>query len=136
MKAMTLAIFCLMFLPAVFTACKKETAEAPPTPTDSIEGKWSGKYGFENEAPSVEYRFNIKPGGIIEELNSGGLAKGSGTWNLTGTLFTAHYKWKSPLNTVFSVKAAFDKINGKLSGTWGYDDSETDGGKWSMTKEN
>ena len=136
MRAIGISILCLLFLPAFFVGCKKETTQSVPTPTDTIEGVWTGKYGFDNETPSIFFSFNIKPGGVIEELNSSGLSKGSGTWQLNGTTLTAHYQWKPPLSTIYSVSATFDKSKGELTGTWGYDNSATDGGKWTMKKKN
>jgi hypothetical protein len=91
---------------------------------------------MDNNPPSIYYRLNVKHGGAIEELNSGGLSKGSGTWNLNGNTFTAHYQWKAPLNTVFTIAATYDAASKKLVGTWGYDNSATDGGKWEATRTN
>lgn len=137
MKAVKLSIIALLSMSALFVACSKSNdSTPPPVPTDTIEGVWQGKYGYGNEAPSISYIFNIKPGGVIEELNTSGNSKGSGTWTLVGTEFTAHYQWKAPLLTTFSVKATFNKSTGKLSsGVWGYDNNNNNGGKWDMTKK-
>jgi hypothetical protein len=132
MKSIGIAILSLLFVPVLFTACKKETTQ---TTTKTIEGTWKGKYGFGNETPTVFFSFNIKPGGVIEELNSSGASKGSGTWTQTNSTFTAHYQWKAPLNTIFSVTAFYDKDNGKLDGFWGYGNEDDNGGEWTMTKQ-
>ena len=135
MKAVKLSLLALCSLTTLFVSCSKDNDSTPPVPTDSIEGVWQGKYGYDNESPSINYIFNIKPGGVIEELNSSGASKGSGTWTLSGTEFTAHYQWKAPLLTVFTVKATFDKSTSKLTGTWGYNNSNNNGGKWTMTRK-
>lgn len=138
MKTIKMLAPVLIVVSTLFTACKKDGTDPAPTPTstDKIEGVWQGKYGFGNETPGVTYIFNIKPGGVIEELNTAGNSKGSGTWTLNGTTFTAQYQWKAPYNTIFKVSATFTKSTSNLSGTWGYDNSATDGGKWTMTKKN
>ena len=81
-----------------------------------------------------DFRFNIKSGGVIEELNANGLIKGIGTWTLTGNVFVAHYKFMPPLNTIYSVKATYDAATKKLTGTRGFDSSVDDIGIWYMTK--
>jgi hypothetical protein len=135
MKAVKLSLLALLIVPTLFVACKKDSGSPAPVPTNSIEGVWQGKYGYGNEAPSISYIFNIKPGGVIEELNASGNSKGSGTWTLVGTTFTAKYQWKAPLLTIFSVTSTFDKSTSKLTGLWGYDNNNSNGGKWTMTKK-
>lgn len=132
MKFLKFAIVALL-LSAAFFSCKKDNDDdfKAPTGNTAIEGKYVGKYGYGNEVPSISYILNVKPGGIFEELNTSGVSKCiSGTWSLNGNVFTAKYQWKAPLNTKFSVAATFDASTGKLVGTWGYDDSATNGGKW------
>lgn len=125
-----------LFLSTAIFSCKKDDNDNFTSPSNTaIEGKWVGKYGYQNEAPSIYYCLNVKPGGIIEELNSSGVSKCiSGTWSLNGNTFTAKYQWKAPLNTTFSVVATFDPSTGKLVGTWGYDNNATNGGKWENSK--
>lgn len=133
MKFLKLPILVLL-VSSVFIACKKDSDTN--SANAGIAGNWVGKYGFGNETPAVYYRFNIKANGVIEELNASGNSKGSGTWSLNGTNFTAHYQWKAPMNTVFTVAATYDAATGKLSnGTWGYDESATNGGLWEQTKQ-
>ena len=115
-----------------FASCKKDK-DVPASV--SVEGMYAGKYGFDNDAPDTDQKYNIKPGGVFQEIgvNSGAVV-GEGTWQINGNNFTATYTivW-SPFN-VYSVSATFDPATGKLTGTWGYDNSPTDGGKIDMTK--
>lgn len=139
MKTLKHSALALLIVSTLFVACKKDNdtpVEPNGTPGEFSAGVWQGKYGFGNETPNVTYIFNIKAGGVIEELNSQGNSKGDGTWALNGTTFTAQYQWKSPYFTKYKVVATYDKTTGKLTGTWGYDNSTTDGGKWNMTKKN
>jgi hypothetical protein len=122
-----------LIVSTVFLSCKKDNTGA--TASKSLQGKWVGTYGFGNETPHVFYSFNIKASGVIEELSQAGNSKGSGTWNLNGNSFTATYQWKSPMNTVYSVVAIYDPATGKLTGTWGYDNNNTNGGLWEQSRQ-
>jgi hypothetical protein len=131
MKFIKLSIVALI-LPVLFFSCKKDHTDT----TYPVEGTWSGVYGFDNDAPSILYRLNLKHGGVIEELYASGQPKGSGTWSFNGNSLSAHYQWKSPLNTIFTIVATYNPATQKLTGTWGYDNSATDGGKWEAAKSN
>jgi hypothetical protein len=132
MKFLKFAVVALLLSTAIFSCSKdKDDDFKAPAGNTSIEGKYVGKYGYGNEEPSISYILNVKPGGIIEELNTSGVSKCvSGNWNLTGNTFKAKYQWKAPLNSIFSIAATFDPSTGKLTGTWGYGDNATNGGKW------
>ncbi len=130
MKFVKFSIVALL-MPVIFFSCKKDNDTVQP-----VEGTWNGLYGYGIDAPSISYRLNIKHDGTIEELNAAGNSKGSGSWNFNGNTLTGHYQWKAPMNTVFSIIATYDPATKKLIGTWGYDNSATDGGKWESTKTN
>ncbi len=115
-------------------ACKK-SAGGPASPSNGIEGLWEGKFGIDNEKPTVFFSFNIKAGGVIEELTSTGQVKGQGTWKLENNILTAKYSYLAPSTSKYSIIAAFDGAKGKLAGNWGYGNSATDGGLWDMTKK-
>jgi hypothetical protein len=123
----------MLIASAAFTACKKDSS--PPASNKAIEGKWVGKYGFDNETPSVFYAFQIKPGGILEEYGESGLKIAEGTWKLENNIFTGVTFSLLGSNNKYSVIAAFDQAKGKLLGDWGYDESVTDGGSWEMMKQ-
>jgi hypothetical protein len=120
-----------------FTSCSKNSddVQPPASTSQTVAGKWVGTYGFGNDAPTIYFAFNIKANGTIEELNKSGQSKGSGTWSLNGNAFTAKYTWVAPYNTVFSVAATYNAATKKLTGTWGYDNSSTDGGLWEQTQQ-
>jgi hypothetical protein len=132
MKFVKFAILALL-LPVIFFSCSKDNNHDVALP---VEGSWNGLYGYDNDPPFISYKLNVKHGGVIEELNVSGNVKGSGNWNLSGNTFTGHYQWKAPMNTVFSITATYDPATKKLTGTWGFDDSSTDGGKWEAIKSN
>lgn len=114
-----------------FSSCKKNSDNI----NHPLEGKWVGSYGFGNETPHAFFSFNIKPGGVIEELSQSGESKGDGTWSINGTTFSATYQWDAPLNTIYSVVAVYDASKGKLTGSWGYNSSSTNGGFWEQSRQ-
>ena len=114
-----------------FISCKKDKVEKQNT---SIEGRWVGTYVNEASGNSFYYSFNIKPAGVIEELNAAGEKLGQGTWKLENNILSAKYSWQG--GSVYSVLAAFYKEEGKLLGDWGYGNSATNGGTWQMHKQN
>jgi hypothetical protein len=129
-----LKIACLAFVVLLMFACSKSTDK--PASSTTIEGIWTGKYGTGNNEPSVFYSFNIKAGGVIEELDANGAVKGQGTWELENNILMATYSYLPPANNKFSVLGAFNVAQGRILGNWGYGESVTDGGTWEMTKKN
>lgn len=113
-----------------FISCKKDKVEKQNT----IEGRWVGTYVNEASGNSFYYSFNIKPGGVIEELNAAGQKLGQGTWKLENNILSAKYNWTG--GGAFSVLGAFNKEQGKLLGDWGYGNSATNGGTWQMQRQN
>jgi hypothetical protein len=116
---------------AGFVSCSKDNNNNNAV---SIEGRWEGSYVNQASGNSFYFSFNIKPGGVIEEINSSGQKVGEGSWQLQNNIFTANYEWTS--GTEFSVLAAFYSEDAKLLGDWGYGNSVTDGGTWEMSKLN
>ena len=121
----------LLLVIIIFASCKKDNEVK--SNVISIEGKWTGNKGFDNEVPTNDLLITIKNGGVIEETNSAGAVKGSGSWTLNGIVFTAHYQFKAPLNTVYTFKGNFNKATGKIEGTWGFD-SDDSVGKFYLNK--
>jgi hypothetical protein len=123
----------LLLLTVSFVACKKDSE---PKSAGSFEGTWKGKFGFGNDEPEGFIGFNIKSGGLFQEIGaSSGNPIGEGTWTMAGTTLKATYKMLfSPFNE-YSVSINVDQA-GLMTGTWGYDKSATDGGKVKLNKIN
>jgi hypothetical protein len=132
MKFLRIAFVAVMMVAAV--ACSKSSDK--PSVSTNIEGVWVGKYGTGNNNPSSFFSFNIKAGGVIEEIDVNGQVKGTGTWKVENKILSASYTWLTPGATKFSVLGAFDAAKGQILGNWGYGSSVTDGGLWEMTKKN
>lgn len=126
-------LFLFVMSCGLFTACKKDK-DPINIPASMIEGAYKGKYGTGSNNPSSFYSFNLKTNGILEEVNNTGTVVGTGTWSISGETFKAKYLTTLPAAS-YSVKATFDVATDKLTGTWGYGNSETDGGKWFMEKQ-
>lgn len=130
-----LKFMAIMLLSGVtFVSCNKDddNVEKPAT----AEGLYSGKYGFGNDVPDNDYKLNFKAGGVLQEIGiSSGSVTGQGTWQMNGNTITGKYTMLfSPFN-VYSVSGTFDAATKKITGTWGYDNSATDGGKMEMTRQ-
>lgn len=112
-------------------ACKKDSDKK----ADSVEGTYSGKYGYGTATPIYNFKFRVNAGGSFQELSTNtGNPTGQGTWQLNGSLLTATYTMLSTGN-VYSVSATYNSSTHKLTGSWGYDNNPADGGKIDMTKQ-
>ena len=131
MKISTVLLIALVSLPVLFS-CKKDKDK--PTITPTIEGRWEGSYINAASQNSFYYSFNIKAGGVFEEIGSNGQKLGEGTWSMENNILTAHYAY--PNGNEYTVIAAYYKDQAKLLGDWGYDNSGTDGGTFEMDKKN
>ena len=118
---------------SLFIACSKNS-DVPYT-AETMQGKWIGNYGFDNDAPTHFFSIQIKPGGVIQELNSSGVAKGAGTWKLEGNTIKGTWKMLFAPYNEYSLSVSVNG-NGQMVGTWGYDKDPADGGKVLMSKAN
>jgi hypothetical protein len=126
----------VLLIASVFTACKKDKdSSSSNSEAQQFYGKWVGTYGFDNDVPAYFFSLNIASDGSIQELNSSGVAKGQGTWKVTGSTLKGTYKMLfSPYNE-YSVIATINSSTGKMEGSWGYDDNGSDGGKILLSKQ-
>ena len=133
MKVLKAAIVALLFS-TTFLACKKDSSS--PSSSPSVAGKYVGTYGFDDETPNLFYSLNIRADGVIQEIGeSSGVPTGEGTWQLNGNTLTATYTMLFEPYNKYSIVAIFDEGKGTLTGTWGYDNNGTDGGKMAMSKQ-
>jgi hypothetical protein len=125
----SIALFSMLF--ALFTACKKDS----DSPGAVVDGTWVGKFGNDNDDPSVFYSLNFKPGGILEEIDQSGEVRGVGSWNIdNNNIITGHtVNTKSPVGKKYSIVAAFYPGQNVVLGNWGFDDSATNGGTFELT---
>lgn len=131
-KTLVLAIM----LGATFVSCSKDDDSATQTQNTGIEGKYVGKYGFDSETPSEDFILNIKSGGVFQEIGTNsGNPTGQGTWQLNGNKLTADYKMLFAPYNEYRVSLTYDATSKKLTGTWGFDGSYTDGGKMEVKKQ-
>jgi hypothetical protein len=133
MKKVKLALIALVIATG-FVACNKDSDDK--VISSPVEGTYAGKYGFGTDAPDLDFKFKVSPGGIFQEIGaSSGNATGQGTWTLNGNTLSATYTMLfSPFNK-YSVSGTYDPATKKLTGTWGYDNNPSDGGKMEMAKQ-
>lgn len=127
-------IFLFVLGATVFTACKKEKNE-PQVSSGDVAATYEGKYGTGNNTPTAFFSFNAKADGVLEELTNTGSLKGKGVWSISGNTFQGTTHDIFPVTNFYSYRATYDAATKKLTGTWGYGNSETDGGQWYMTKK-
>lgn len=133
MKKVKMALIALVIATG-FAACNKDSDDE--VISSPVEGSYAGKYGFGTDAPDLDFKFKVSPGGIFQEIStSTGNVKGQGTWTLNGNTLTATYTMLfSPFNK-YSVSGTYDPATKKITGTWGYDNNPSDGGKMEMAKQ-
>jgi len=110
MKTLLASIFFTLTLPA----CSKNGDDAQPAFV--ISGLWEGKIGTGSVTPSGQYVLSIKPGGVIERVNTNKSVTATGNWQLSGNNFTATYNYSN--GTVVNVTGTIDKEENKLIATW------------------
>lgn len=108
------SLFAAILLTTAFAACSKNNDDTPPPFV--MDGLWEGKIGTGSVTPSGQYALKIKPGGIVERVNSSNNVTASGTWQLNGSNFTATYNYSN--GTIVSVTGTVDKGKNKLTATW------------------
>jgi hypothetical protein len=133
MKKVKLALIALVIATG-FVACNKDSDDE--VISFPVEGTYAGKYGFGADAPDLDFKFKVSPGGIFQEIGaSSGDVTGQGTWTLNGNALSATYTMLfSPFNK-YSVSGTYDPATKKMTGTWGYDNNPSDGGKMDMAKQ-
>jgi hypothetical protein len=130
-----LKLMTIMLLAGItFVSCNKDNDDVKQPAT--AEGLYSGKYGFGTDVPDNAYKLNFKSGGVLQEIGiSSGAVTGQGTWQVNGNTITGTYTMVfSPFN-VYSISGTFDAATQKITGTWGYDNSATDGGKMEIVRQ-
>lgn len=125
-------IMAVLIATTTFVSCSKDNGDDNNT---NIEGDWVGTYSDASTNATFDYRLRIKPNGEVQELNSAGTVIGTGGWELdnTNNVFMAEYEWTNGQD--FSIIADFLKQDGKLIGSWGYDNSNSDGGTFELQKQ-
>lgn len=126
----------LMLASFTFVSCKKEKDDDLLPSTIPIEGLYSGKYGFGNDVPDAPEKYSIKAGSVFHQISiNNGSIVGEGTWGLNGNMLTATFTSKIAPYNKESISATFNSATGKLTGTWGWNNNYTNGGKIELQKQ-
>lgn len=133
MKQFTFSILVLIVI-SLFIACKKDNTLEVPKPAEGIAGVWVGEYDYYDGEISYYYSFEIKADGKMKEISYTHEIAGEGTWTLTGNLFMATYTSTGAAGKIYSVKATYDPVAKKFTGSWGKG-NKTDTGDFYMIKK-
>ena len=117
----------------VALSCRKA---AQPAPTSiPITGTWVGTQMEANASMSSPISFVLKSDNSFDYYSDGRLNSGAGNWQLTETVFTASYVFRTDANSVYEYTASYDSKTGVLSnGTW-YVRGSTVRGSWTMLRQ-
>jgi len=119
-------------LSALFS-CKK----TDPKPTISpAEGNWVGKYGSGNAVPTYYYAFQFNAGGTMSVKANDAIlpSTATGTWTISGDSIRSTYTYTNAGGT-FSMIGKYDGHTNIISGTWGSDNNNKDGGTFTITRQ-
>jgi hypothetical protein len=133
----------LFFLAAAFTiiifspACKKTDTQATPSGTTPV-GTWvgTGQYGTAAGNPTYPFTLAFKANGTIDIIgnNSTATDNATGTWQLTGDVLTAAYRYVGS-TADYTLSGRFSASLTTLVGTIGLGTATTGVGLFSVTKQ-
>jgi hypothetical protein len=133
----------LFFLAAVLgfiifaPGCKK--SDTQPTPTNTtIVGTWvgTGQYGTGAGSPTYPLTLTFKANGTVDIIgnNSTATDNATGTWQLTGDVLTAAYRY-SASTADYTLSGRFSASLTTVAGTIGLGTATTGIGLFSVTKQ-
>jgi hypothetical protein len=131
-KQFVFALAIVVFSTLLFS-CKK----ADPAPAISpAEGSWVGKYGTGNAIPTYYYAFQFNAGGTMSVKANDAIlpSTASGTWTISGDSIRSTYTYTNAGGT-FSMIAKYDGQSNIISGTWGSDNNNNNGGTFTITRQ-
>ncbi len=115
---------------AGFSSCKKDETQKP----GNLQGVWKGNFTVDPSPDKGFFSLNFKANGVLEELNSSGVVKGSGEWEMdNNNIITGTYTMLDTGNE-YSIVGAYYPQQNKILGNWGWDDSATNGGTYELSR--
>ena len=105
MKILRLTLIAAMTLTGL-VSCSKNKAGTQSKRT-TIEGFRANAYTNEAQGNNFYYRFNFKPGGVIEEINASGQKTGQGTWELENDILSSTYTWTKHMHGQVSATIVY-----------------------------
>lgn len=120
--------FCLALAAMSMVACKKD--EVKP----NISGGWQGNWGFQNDVPSFYERWSLENGGLLNAYYPDASLYASGTWELNGDDFEAHYTTVG-IAYQYIFTGTYDDSTKKITGDWRDGEDPSIGGKFVMYKQ-
>ena len=127
--------YLVLGLAILIFSCKKKN----DTPITYV-GTSVGTYDFTSDAIPFYLSFNLKVDNTVDVIAFNSASQqnvtGSGIYTLSANkAFDASITTTGNIISAQSFTGTFDPASGKLSGTWGFTPSKTNGGTWTMTKQ-
>jgi hypothetical protein len=110
----------------LLVSCKKD--EDFP----GLAGTWDMEWALGNTDPTNYERWELKADGSFKAYDDDGDLYAEGTFHVDGLNFTAEYT--SVFDNDYSFEGLYHDGLNEVIGTWGRDDSTTDGGNYEMYK--
>ena len=134
-KTILIYSFLILGLAILNFSCKKKT----DTPINNV-GSYVGTYDFTGDNIPFSISFNLKADNTVDVIAFNSATQqnvnGSGTYTLSANnTFEASITTTGNVISAQSFTGTFDPTTNKLTGTWGFTPSKTNGGTWVLTKQ-
>ncbi|WP_295116860.1 hypothetical protein [uncultured Chitinophaga sp.] len=95
-------------------SCKKEAATPSP-----LTGSWNGKLSKGTEAPpSGLFYMQLSANHSVKRVNADGEVTATGSWKLSGSDFTAQYKYIDDATVIVTLTGTYNPATNEISGSW------------------
>ncbi len=98
----------------------------------SVTGSWKGTWGYADNATTNFLSYQLNDDGTMLLLSQVGATEARGTYTFINNVLTASYNYLG--GGAYSTTGIYEQATGTLTGTWGRNNSATDGGKWVLHK--
>ena len=105
---------------------------------DLFKGYWLGYYGSGAEAPNNDYLMVFEENGkftVAAHATLYGSSPASGTYSFFGNTVMGSYSYLGS-SSVYSFVATCNAVNKRITGTWGYGSSNSNGGSFYLDSWN
>jgi hypothetical protein len=97
-----------------------------------VTGIWKGTWGYGDNSTTNFLSYQLNNDGTMLLLSQVGATEARGTYTFGNNILTASYSYLG--GGAIAASGVYDPSTGKLTGTWGHNNSATDGGKWVLIK--
>lgn len=98
----------------------------------SVIGTWTGSWGYGENSTTNNWLYQFNNDGTMKVLSPDGVTQANGNYTFINNVLSVTYNYTG--GGAYSVKGTYDANTQTLTGTWGRNYSNTDGGKWVLHK--